>query len=130
MKEETVIAGFGGQGVLTMGMVLAYAGMVEGKEVSWMPSYGPVSPLPPTAIVLLSDENANANPPVVSANCDSCFICPGVLETMILPGLSPFAGSALALAHFVPSVENTTAITHISCPRNVVTNCARCVPCG
>ncbi len=41
MKEETVIAGFGGQGVLTMGMVLAYAGMVEGKEVSWMPSYGP-----------------------------------------------------------------------------------------
>ncbi|UCH61713.1 MAG: 2-oxoacid:acceptor oxidoreductase family protein [Fidelibacterota bacterium] len=41
MKEETVIAGFGGQGVLTLGMVLAYAGMVEGKEVSWMPSYGP-----------------------------------------------------------------------------------------
>ncbi len=41
MKEEAIIAGFGGQGVLTMGMVLAYAGMVEGKEVSWMPSYGP-----------------------------------------------------------------------------------------
>jgi len=41
MKEEAVIAGFGGQGVLTLGMVLAYAGMVEGKEVSWMPSYGP-----------------------------------------------------------------------------------------
>ncbi|UCH11093.1 MAG: 2-oxoacid:acceptor oxidoreductase family protein [Fidelibacterota bacterium] len=41
MKEEVIIAGFGGQGVLTMGMVLAYAGMVEGKEVSWMPSYGP-----------------------------------------------------------------------------------------
>jgi 2-oxoglutarate ferredoxin oxidoreductase subunit gamma len=41
MKEEIIIAGFGGQGVLTMGMILAYAGMVEGKEVSWMPSYGP-----------------------------------------------------------------------------------------
>ncbi len=41
MKEETLISGFGGQGVLTMGMVLAYAGMIEGKEVSWMPSYGP-----------------------------------------------------------------------------------------
>ncbi|MFB0515554.1 MAG: 2-oxoacid:acceptor oxidoreductase family protein [Candidatus Neomarinimicrobiota bacterium] len=41
MKEEALIAGFGGQGVLTLGMVLAYAGMVEGKEVSWMPSYGP-----------------------------------------------------------------------------------------
>lgn len=39
--EELVVAGFGGQGVLSLGMTLAYAGMVEGKEVSWMPSYGP-----------------------------------------------------------------------------------------
>lgn len=39
--EELVVAGFGGQGVLSLGMVLAYAGMVEGKEISWMPSYGP-----------------------------------------------------------------------------------------
>jgi 2-oxoglutarate ferredoxin oxidoreductase subunit gamma len=39
--EEIIIAGFGGQGVLSMGMTLAYAGMTEGKEVSWMPSYGP-----------------------------------------------------------------------------------------
>lgn len=39
--EELVVAGFGGQGVLSLGMTLAYAGMVEGKEISWMPSYGP-----------------------------------------------------------------------------------------
>ena len=41
MTEELIIAGFGGQGVLSLGMTLAYAGMIEGKEVSWMPSYGP-----------------------------------------------------------------------------------------
>lgn len=41
MLEELVIAGFGGQGVLSMGMTLAYAGMVEDKEITWMPSYGP-----------------------------------------------------------------------------------------
>lgn len=41
MLEELIIAGFGGQGVLSMGMTLAYGGMVEGKEVTWMPSYGP-----------------------------------------------------------------------------------------
>ncbi|WP_066176429.1 2-oxoacid:acceptor oxidoreductase family protein [Bacillus marinisedimentorum] len=41
MKEEIVIAGFGGQGVMTMGQLLAYAGMIQGKEVSWLPSYGP-----------------------------------------------------------------------------------------
>jgi len=41
MTEELIIAGFGGQGVLSLGMVLAYSGMMENKEVSWMPSYGP-----------------------------------------------------------------------------------------
>jgi 2-oxoglutarate ferredoxin oxidoreductase subunit gamma len=41
MLEEIVIAGFGGQGVLSMGMTLSYAGMIEDKEISWMPSYGP-----------------------------------------------------------------------------------------
>ena len=41
MKEEIVIAGFGGQGVLSMGKILAYSGLMEDKEVTWMPSYGP-----------------------------------------------------------------------------------------
>jgi len=41
MTHEILFAGFGGQGILSMGMTLAYAGMLEGKEVSWMPSYGP-----------------------------------------------------------------------------------------
>jgi 2-oxoglutarate ferredoxin oxidoreductase subunit gamma len=41
MLEELIVAGFGGQGVLSLGMTLAYAGMIEGKEISWMPSYGP-----------------------------------------------------------------------------------------
>lgn len=41
MTQEALFAGFGGQGVLTMGQILAYSGMYEGKEVCWMPSYGP-----------------------------------------------------------------------------------------
>ncbi|MEO1784112.1 2-oxoacid:acceptor oxidoreductase family protein [Thermodesulfobium sp. 4217-1] len=41
MTEELIIAGFGGQGVMTMGQVLAYAGLNFGKEVSYLPSYGP-----------------------------------------------------------------------------------------
>ena len=41
MKEEILIAGFGGQGVLSMGKILAYAGLISGLEVTWMPSYGP-----------------------------------------------------------------------------------------
>lgn len=41
MKEEIIIAGFGGQGVLSMGKILAYAGLMNDLEVTWMPSYGP-----------------------------------------------------------------------------------------
>ena len=41
MTQEIIIAGFGGQGVLSMGKILAYSGLMEDKEVSWFPSYGP-----------------------------------------------------------------------------------------
>ena len=39
--QEMIIAGFGGQGVLSMGQIISYSAMKEGKEVSWMPAYGP-----------------------------------------------------------------------------------------
>jgi len=41
MLQEIILAGFGGQGVMSMGQLLAYAGMYEDKHVSWIPSYGP-----------------------------------------------------------------------------------------
>jgi len=41
MTEEILIAGFGGQGVLSMGKIMAYSGLMQDMEVSWMPSYGP-----------------------------------------------------------------------------------------
>lgn len=41
MRHEMIMSGFGGQGVLLMGQILAYAGMLEEKHVSWIPSYGP-----------------------------------------------------------------------------------------
>ena len=41
MKKEIIISGFGGQGVLSMGKILAYSGLMDQKEVTWMPAYGP-----------------------------------------------------------------------------------------
>lgn len=41
MDQEIIMAGFGGQGILSVGKLLAYAGMLENKNVSWLPSYGP-----------------------------------------------------------------------------------------
>jgi 2-oxoglutarate ferredoxin oxidoreductase subunit gamma len=40
-QQEIIIAGFGGQGILSSGKLIAYAGMLENKHVSWLPSYGP-----------------------------------------------------------------------------------------
>lgn len=41
LNEKVICAGFGGQGVMSMGKLLTYAGMIENKQVSWLPSYGP-----------------------------------------------------------------------------------------
>ena len=41
MTEEIIVAGFGGQGVLSLGKILAYSGIMQDMEVSWYPSYGP-----------------------------------------------------------------------------------------
>ena len=61
MKKEIIIAGFGGQGVLSMGKILAYAGLLEGKEVSWMPSYGPEQRGGTANVtVILSDERISS----------------------------------------------------------------------
>ncbi len=61
MTEEIIIAGFGGQGVLSMGKILAYSGIMEGKEVSWMPSYGPeMRGGTANVTVIISDERINS----------------------------------------------------------------------
>lgn len=61
MTEEIIIAGFGGQGVLSMGKILAYSGLIQGKEVSWMPSYGPEQRGGTANVtVILSDEDISS----------------------------------------------------------------------
>ncbi len=66
MKEEIIIAGFGGQGVLSMGKILAYSGLMEDKEVTWMPAYGPEQRGGTANVtVILSDERISS--PVLNA---------------------------------------------------------------
>ena len=61
MKQEIIIAGFGGQGVLSMGKILAYSGLMENKEVSWFPSYGPEQRGGTANVtVILSDERISS----------------------------------------------------------------------
>jgi len=61
MTEEIIIAGFGGQGVLSMGKILAYSGIMANQEVSWMPSYGPeMRGGTANVTVILSDERISS----------------------------------------------------------------------
>lgn len=72
MLEELIVAGFGGQGVLSLGMTLAYAAMVEGKEISWMPSYGPeMRGGTANCITIISDNKISS--PILS-NFDSAIV--------------------------------------------------------
>jgi len=79
--NSILLAGFGGQGVLSMGQFLAYAGMLEGKEVSWVPSYGPeMRGGTANCLVTISDEEIDS--PV--------FDYPDVVVAMNRPSLDRF----------------------------------------
>jgi 2-oxoglutarate ferredoxin oxidoreductase subunit gamma len=61
MTEEIIIAGFGGQGVLSMGKILAYSAIMQNQEVSWFPSYGPeMRGGTANVTVILSDERISS----------------------------------------------------------------------
>lgn len=82
--NQILIAGFGGQGVLFTGKMLAYKGMYEGKEVSWLPSYGPeMRGGTANCSVILSESPVGS--PIVST--------PDILMVMNLPSLDKYENS-------------------------------------
>ena len=81
MTTELLIAGFGGQGVLFAGKCIAYKGLFEGRELSWLPSYGPeMRGGTANCSVILSDDPVGS--PIVSK--------PTVLMAMNLPSLDKY----------------------------------------
>ncbi len=72
MKERIIIAGFGGQGVLSMGKILAYSGVMQGYEVTWMPSYGPEMRGGTANVTVILSDRAISSP--VSMEFDSAII--------------------------------------------------------
>ena len=88
MQKEIMIAGFGGQGVLFAGQIIAYAAMDVGKEVTWIPSYGPeMRGGTANCTVVIADEEIGSplvkNPPLaVALNLPSFDKC----EETLAPG--------------------------------------------
>lgn len=86
MTHEILLAGFGGQGILFSGKFLAYDGLLEEREVSWLPSYGPeMRGGTCNCSVILSDSKIGS--PIVSN--------PNVLIAMNLPSLDKFEEAAV-----------------------------------
>lgn len=78
---NVLLAGFGGQGILFAGKVMAYAGLIDGREISWLPSYGPeMRGGTANCSVVISDKSIGS-PLVVN---------PDVLVAMNLPSLDKF----------------------------------------
>lgn len=88
MTEEIIIAGFGGQGVLSMGKILAYSGIMQNQEVSWFPSYGPeMRGGTANVTVILSDERISS--PVLNQFDTAIILNQQSLdkfESMVKPG--------------------------------------------
>ena len=101
MKEEIIVAGFGGQGVMLSGKVLAYAGMLDGKHVTYFPSYGAeVRGGTANSTTIISTEEI---PSPVSSN-------PGVLLAMNSPSCQKF-GSRIKKGGIL--IVNTSLIDDI-----------------
>lgn len=72
MTSEIIIAGFGGQGVLSMGKILAYAGAMSNKEVTWLPSYGPEQRGGTSNVTVVISDGRISSP--VIGSCDIAIV--------------------------------------------------------
>lgn len=81
MTDNIIITGFGGQGILFAGKILAYAALIKGKQLSWLPSYGPeMRGGTANCHVIISDEPVGS--PII--------INPNILISMNKPSLDKF----------------------------------------
>jgi 2-oxoglutarate ferredoxin oxidoreductase subunit gamma len=119
MQADVIMAGFGGQGILLIGKMLAYAGMNEGKEVSWLPSYGPeMRGGTCNCTVVISDTTVGS--PVIQS--------PRAVVAMNLPSLEKFepgvrpGGTLLINTSLIERRSERDDITVVEVPANQIAN--------
>ena len=117
MQRDVIMAGFGGQGILLIGKMLAYAGMHEGKQVSWLPSYGPeMRGGTCNCTVVVSDKPVGS--PVIRS--------PRAVLAMNLPSLEKFEGDIrpggllLINSSLISRGTNRDDLTVIEVPANQI----------
>ncbi|NMA54595.1 MAG: 2-oxoacid:ferredoxin oxidoreductase subunit gamma [Firmicutes bacterium] len=110
MQYEFIFAGFGGQGVLLMGQMLAHAAMDEGKKVSWIPSYGPEMRGGTANCTVIVSERDIGSPVVGSPSCVVAMNLPSLdkFEDVVKPGGVLVINSSLVTRE--PKREDVTVV--------------------
>jgi len=140
MTQRIICSGFGGQGIMLMGQILAYAGMIEGKNVSWLPSYGPeMRGGTANCSVIISDEPVGA-PTVNEADVAFVMNIPSMekFESAVVPDGHLFVNSSLVektakrgdiSAHHLPATETAVDVGQVKVA-NIVMLGAYLEACG
>jgi len=116
LNEKVICAGFGGQGVMSMGQLLTYAGMLEGKQVSWLPSYGPEMRGGTANCNVMISENPIGSP-VITNDATAAIV-------MNLPSLDKFeanvapGGMVIVNSSLIPKQVSRTDVKAYYVPAN------------
>jgi len=118
--EKLIIAGFGGQGVMSMGQLLSYSGMIENKHVSWLPSYGPeMRGGTANCNVIVSDTQVGS--PIITDDATSAIVMnlPSLLkfEKSLRPG-----GKLLINESLIENKTSRNDVTTYYIPANKIAN--------
>jgi 2-oxoglutarate ferredoxin oxidoreductase subunit gamma len=119
MKTEMIFSGFGGQGALTIGKFVAQAAMTEGKNVSWLPSYGPEMRGGTANVATIVADKPIASPVVGN---------PNLLVALNQPSLDKFApdvktkGVIIVNSDMCPNVKKRKDIEYVVAPLNAMAN--------
>lgn len=115
--ERLIVAGFGGQGVLSLGQIIAYASMYENKNVTWLPSYGPEMRGGTANCSVVVDDNPIASPVIAT---------PDTLIAMNKPSLDKFVdkvksgGLVLVNSSLISEKVNRDDVTVVYVDANAV----------
>ncbi len=97
INHKIIIAGFGGQGILFAGKFLTYAGMLEGLEVSWLPSYGPEMRGGTASVAVSISDSPIGSPVITKPNAIAVMNLPSLdkYEPMLVAGGKAFVDSSM-----------------------------------
>ena len=119
LNEQVIIAGFGGQGVMMMGKLLAHAGMIEHRHVSWLPSYGPEMRGGTANCHVIVSEHQIGSPVIAESTGVIAMNLPSLdkFEPVVKPG-----GRLLINSSLITRTATRTDVTILEIPVNDMAN--------